>query len=603
MNGHLLAIAVGPVQEFIAAARRTRDLWFGSYVLSEISKAVAQSVHLAEGTLIFPAPAKDNDLERGSDLNVANVILAEIPADKDNPEEIARKAREAGRECWRSFAGRVIEDRAIASVVQQKIWNEQVDDVVEFYAAWTPVGNDYKAARSRVMRLLAGRKNCRDFEQAKPHPGLPKSSLDGMRDTVLLGPRDGENPQTYRDSWSKETRRKLRVRTGEQLDVVGLVKRAAEGAKPYPSVSRVAADPWIRGHAHQLGTVIAECDQLGNSVIRQLDISANGHPHYAAFPFEGTAVFRNRHHELIEEAELDREALRPLANAVARLGEPSPYLAVIVADGDKMGETLAKLRGADEHRAFSAKLAEFAEHARGIVNEHQGVLVYAGGDDVLAFAPVDQCLVCARKLHDKFGELLKEWGEKAETAITLSVGVAIGHFLENLEDLREYGQTAEKDAKTPDASGVKNALAVHLHKRGGGPIKVRARWLDPKSEKHWADSPDTRLTKLAEMLREGCLPTRLATDLNRMADVYDAWPRDDEPAKQRVKLAIERDVLRVIAAKQPGSGGSVGESLRPLLSSVTDASLLRQLAKELLVARQVATALSQAARQGNKEAK
>lgn len=27
---YLLAIRIGPVQEFIAAARRTRDLWFGS---------------------------------------------------------------------------------------------------------------------------------------------------------------------------------------------------------------------------------------------------------------------------------------------------------------------------------------------------------------------------------------------------------------------------------------------------------------------------------------------------------------------------------------------------------------------------------------------
>ena len=41
---HLLQIAIGPVQEFIAAARRTRDLWFGSYLLSEISKAAALSV-------------------------------------------------------------------------------------------------------------------------------------------------------------------------------------------------------------------------------------------------------------------------------------------------------------------------------------------------------------------------------------------------------------------------------------------------------------------------------------------------------------------------------------------------------------------------------
>ena len=56
MTAHLLALTVGPVQEFIAAARRTRDLWFGSYLLSEISKATAKAVQDHGGTLIFPAP-------------------------------------------------------------------------------------------------------------------------------------------------------------------------------------------------------------------------------------------------------------------------------------------------------------------------------------------------------------------------------------------------------------------------------------------------------------------------------------------------------------------------------------------------------------------
>ncbi len=54
MTAHLLVIALGPVQDFISAARRTRDLWFGSYLLSEISKAAARAVRKAGGELIFP---------------------------------------------------------------------------------------------------------------------------------------------------------------------------------------------------------------------------------------------------------------------------------------------------------------------------------------------------------------------------------------------------------------------------------------------------------------------------------------------------------------------------------------------------------------------
>ena len=45
---HLLGIHIGPVQEFIAAARRSRDLWFGSWLLSELSKAAARGIAAAD---------------------------------------------------------------------------------------------------------------------------------------------------------------------------------------------------------------------------------------------------------------------------------------------------------------------------------------------------------------------------------------------------------------------------------------------------------------------------------------------------------------------------------------------------------------------------
>lgn len=90
---HLLAISVGFVQEFIAAARRTRDLWFGSYLLSEISKSVAKCVRDQGGKLIFPHPA--SDLQPGSRLNVANVILSEL--DAGNRKMVAANAKKAAQ--------------------------------------------------------------------------------------------------------------------------------------------------------------------------------------------------------------------------------------------------------------------------------------------------------------------------------------------------------------------------------------------------------------------------------------------------------------------------------------------------------------------------
>lgn len=577
MTAHLLALTVGPVQEFISAARRTRDLWFGSYLLSEISKATAKAVQDRGGTLVFPAARSDADLNPDSPLNVANVIVAEL-RDGLEPAAVAQTAKDAARARWRSFADPVFE--ASQAVITPDIWRDQVDDVIEFYAAWVEHSfESYQADRSRLMRLLAGRKRCRDFLPARGRAGVPKSSLDGLRESVLRPP----------ERWPVRSRRRLRVQDGEQLDVVALVKRTwvpTAGNPRYPSVARVAADPWLRGvGAEKLRPVLDACENLGSGAIHALDTSdEHGHPHYSAFPFEGTAVFRSRHRDLQQEAELTDAELTPLARALSLLthefGEPSPYLAVLVADGDRMGRALSQLDSAESHRAFSQALATFAGKAREVVHQRRGVLVYAGGDDVLAFVPVDQCIACARGLHDSF----RHASQAASGAdLTLSVGVAVAHFMEPLEDLLDYGRAAEKHAKQPrpedGEQNDRNALAVHVIKRGGGPVAIRA---------NWAGEPDQQLQTLATWIAARAVPGRVAYDLRKIASVYDTWPADT------VAAAIQRDTLATLKGKQPVGESKMHEIERFIRTRVTGADSLRRLGDELLVARQIALALGQA---------
>lgn len=575
---HLLAISVGPVQEFIAAARRTRDLWFGSYLLSELSKAVARSVKEACGTLIFPHP--ETELAAGKeDVNVANIILAELDGD-DDPAITANQAKKAGQDCWRQFAYDASE--ATCAIIRCEVWNAQVDDVMEFYAAWVSFEDDaqYPDARKRVMRLLEGRKNCRDFLPAQGIAGLPKSSLDGQRETVLCSPDKDKNKTD--DGYSPKQqaiRRTLRIKQGEQLDVVGLVKRHGVGSKPYPSVSRVAADPWIRGiddvKREKLRDAIEEVRQSNRETIQRL--GDEWKTLFDELPYEGTVVYRSRHHELIEETGLPPEALRPLAVALGQ-SEPNPYLAVLMADGDRMGKVISSLTSAEEHRTFSLTLSGFATQARQIVREHRGVLIYSGGDDVLAFVPVDKCLDCARKLHDTFGKLLESYQPDGESP-TLSVGIAIAHFMEDLEELRQYALDAEKAAKKPDRDG----LAVHLHKRSGSPTCIRCRW---------QDSPDVRLKKYAEWIRADAIPSKLPYDLRKLIDLYrdDNWHDADTRSE-----ALRKDVVRIIKDKQPkGARSRMKEIEEEIEQRVGNADELHQFCEELLVARLVATVMDQA---------
>lgn len=81
--------------------------------------------------------------------------------------------------------------------IQIGTWNRQVDDLLEFYAVWTEVQNQDKAANAstspyhmalqEVEGLMAARKTLRDFKQNEPGAlfGESKSSLDGGRESVF----------------------------------------------------------------------------------------------------------------------------------------------------------------------------------------------------------------------------------------------------------------------------------------------------------------------------------------------------------------------------------------------------------------------------------
>ena len=55
---HLLAVSIGPVQEFVAAAQEPQDLWFGSYLLSEVSQGGGASHRPSRRQAHFPGIAR-----------------------------------------------------------------------------------------------------------------------------------------------------------------------------------------------------------------------------------------------------------------------------------------------------------------------------------------------------------------------------------------------------------------------------------------------------------------------------------------------------------------------------------------------------------------
>jgi CRISPR-associated protein Cmr2 len=531
------------VQEFIAQARRTRDLWYGSHLLSELSRVVARALADGGAQLVFPAlTSGDPELDPYPALvrrdgqpprNIANKILAEVPEGID-PEKLARDARKAVMTHWRDHIAAPVKANCASLLADgiDPVWAEQIETFIEFAASWAPL-HEYAEARRQVEQAVASRKVLRDFGPWVHSRGsVPKSSLDGARETVLL-------PPARRDPVLV---RKYRIADGEQLDAVGLVKRTGGEPDQFVPVINVALASWIelakRVAPKDLENLQVACSRVGVSRVARTDL-----PCAAVFPFDASVLLRSRWRAVFEEQGLTgdpqawgRQHVQPL---LASLSEPYPYVACLVADGDRMGVAIGQLGSASEHRTFSNALASFAGEARAIVeHEHRGTLIYAGGDDALAFLPIPEALSCAERLRTSFAEAMASACAKLadRERPTLSIGIGIEHYMESMGDLLALGREAEREAKRD-----RNTLALVVEKRSGGRRQWRAAWNDDP----------VRSLRAGLALMEDRLPSRkiyeIADMLARLpepADGDDGWARVLELEVRRALMRIEGGGLK-----------------------------------------------------------
>lgn len=476
MTAHLLLITLGPVQDFIAQARRTRDLWYGSHLLSELGRAAARALVAGGATLIFPS-LQTGELDecltplrasRTPPQNVANKLLAETP-DGIDPQRLARDARKAVADYWRDKLATPVKVRCTGLLAKgiDAAWHEQIDSFLEFAASWRAI-DDYAETRRQLEQAIAGRKLLRDFDPWTQGRGnVPKSSLDGARETVLRRNEDRAPDLVHRYRINKE----------EQLDAVGLVKRAGGEPDSFVPVVNVALASWVE-RASQVASTELEALSKACRDARISSVTRTDLPCAAPFEFDASVLLPSRWRSVFEELERIDEAeawgrqhVRPL---LSRLSEPYPYVACLVADGDHMGRAINDLESPDAHRAFSKALADFANAARNLVEQkHHGALVYAGGDDVLAFVALPKALACANALREAFHGAMKTvcGSLAAAERPTLSVGLGIGHVMESMGELLMLGRQAEREAKRD-----RNALAVLVDKRSGGTRLWRASW-------------------------------------------------------------------------------------------------------------------------------
>jgi CRISPR-associated protein Cmr2 len=506
----------------VAQARRARDLWCGSYLLSYLAGRAMNALESAHGEVVFPdvkgdpmtkaikaekngmtPPDRDDHAARiGSLPNRFKAIAEDAPeAAKVATTEMQKAWKQITDKAWGRFKERT---NGLTMPETKVIWDRQVQIKNQWEIAWV-VGDNGS--------LLDQRKNLRSHF-SKEEPG-EKCTLCGERQALSSGKED--NRKTVRAWWGKVAQ-SFNGKRGfhflkegrERLCAICTIKRIFplvakkaigwEVYHNYPSTSYMCAVDWlkdvlIKGQEEAVGKAIDRFIRVAEAADVPYDEEATNiagissllvnHPRWAVITkLRGDVFFsdsiKNKNDFPVND-ETKREELLEALSALTKAVDvkPTPFYALLIMDGDNMGRLLSQYP--NEQSNISKALADFTSHVAEIVEKkHDGKLLYGGGDDVFAMLPLDTALSCTKELRETYIGAFQKHVPGVRGG-TISAGIVYAHMNTALRAVvKDAHSLLDKVAK--DALG-RDAFAVRVWKRGGPILTFGKKWV----EKDWVE--------------------------------------------------------------------------------------------------------------------
>ena len=496
--------SLGPVQGFVAQSRRTRDLWSGSFLLSYLSACAIKEVKDNKGEILLPDVEYDpllkwiREPERGNAPEIGT-IPNRFVASADNPKAVAKAASAVIQERWMDIADavwtRFLADLSENGKGTKEIWNRQVRNFWEI--SWV-VAPD--------ISVMNARKNWRIIKHLEDEPGDHCTMMGDWQElSGYVRSTEGKKQKIF---WEQLSLRvgKFDLKDRERLCAMALIKRLApmipydEGGLPvsiknWPSTPYVSAIPWL-SHVQKLPLAANIARDYANQVLentendaqregisrkiesltsfreRFLDLDGNFYFENAVSDCKRTPLkntpknIKNCDEESGTMKEKRTELIKKLNDLVKIAGRPNPFYAMLLMDGDNMGKLI---RGYGELPITKA-LSEFTKEVQNIVRRHDGVTIYAGGDDVLAMLPLTKALDCSLSLSKKYMACFKDDVPGA----TISAGLVYAHYHIPLSTvMREAHHILDDVAK--DQNG-RNSIAISVLKNSGKYCQWTVTW-------------------------------------------------------------------------------------------------------------------------------
>ncbi len=526
MSKKFFYFTLGPVQSFVAQARRTKDFYAASFMLSWLAGVAILAVEKQGGTIKFPKADKaflDWMKGNGKDPaplqgSIPNRFMAEVSTDF-NPDQVVKTVKGA----WQALATAVwdgdIKELPVDVTATAAVWAGQVDHFFEITWALADTNTE--------SNLLDRRKNWR-IHAMPAQAGIKCQTIEGLQE--LSGSVRPEASE--RDKFWQALRGKINnkndLRQGEYLCAIAWIKRrfihyfetfdqSVEGIplkgwklnNQVPSVAYLAALPWL-ANVLELATQDPTIEKAYADFYQAAQRIADHDGWQVKFPLvdhwaellekkawaklDGSVFFEeqleSRFLEKDEKNKTDNQkdidavkiALKGLLKK-SNLQAPSPFYAVLLMDGDSLGKQMSDLK---KQPIITDALERFTKGVPEIVIKNNGFLIYAGGDDVLALLPVEDALTCAAAIRAHY---LKSFEDAKKQAIeqkistseaikemlnTISAAIIYAHIkMPLLKPLAAAHPLLDDIAK--DSTG-RDAIAVQVLKPGGEALLWTLPW-------------------------------------------------------------------------------------------------------------------------------
>lgn len=442
-KNYLLIFTIGPVQSFIAQARKTRDLHAGSLMLSSLCrKAALKAMNSYGGKIIYP----HEKLVKTDDPTVPlpNRFVAIV----DNENAGKEIQTEIEMEFKTMLVNGILGGKKVAS------FQNQIDHFLQIYWASIPFEkNKYTDSYQQLSKYIGAVKNTRIFQQSNS-PGR-KCSLCGERTALFYFSSKNVNRYFISDAVNLRIDKKatyVDMTEGEGLCAICQHKRFSKfkDAKGNPidffSTAKIAlldAMPAKQDPPH-----IKKYKNIFSDYYfdEQLFFEENLTDHY----FEKHHISKKLKEKAIP---VQREIVNEIRKEEKKMHR---YYTLIMLDGDDMGKWLAGkwLKDIDKlqefHKFMTEELGNYAIDVRiNHIKNDVGKLVYAGGDDVLTFVNLEYLFQVVCKLFDQFPTLENRLVEDYKKA-TPSCGIIIAHYKTPLSEVMKWARAMNKKAKSLD---------------------------------------------------------------------------------------------------------------------------------------------------------